>query len=135
MTEGLGVFPLKGTVEVEETYVGGKPRKENRGNSEGSEPSKNKRGRGTKKSPVLALVERDGNAYSKPIEHVDAKTLKGAIKEMVHKESTIMTDEWPSYTGVGSDFEGHEVVKHNDGELVRGNASTNTVESYFAFLK
>lgn len=85
---------------------------------------------------MLALVERNGKVSSKPIEHVDAETLKGAIHEMVHKDSCIMTDEWASYTGIGKNFNGgHEVVKHNDGEFVRGNAITNTVESYFALLK
>ncbi|MFH1113773.1 MAG: IS1595 family transposase [Pseudomonadota bacterium] len=136
MTEGL--VPLKGTVEVDETYVGGKPRKENKGGSGNpyAEPKKNKRGRGTSKTPVLALVERNGNVYSKPIEHVDAKTLKGAIKETVHKDSTIMTDEWASYEGIGKDFSGgHETVKHNDGEFARGDVWTNSAESYFALLK
>jgi transposase-like protein len=80
---------LKGTVEVDETYVGGKPRKE----GSGEEKSKNKRGRGTKKTPVLALVERDGSVVSKPIKRIDAKTLKGAIKKICHKDSCIMTDE------------------------------------------
>ncbi|MGO9122961.1 MAG: IS1595 family transposase [Desulfomonilaceae bacterium] len=128
---------LKGTVEVDETYVGGKPRKENKGGPENPKPKKkSKRGRGTDKVPVLALVERKGKVFSKPIEHVDAKTLKSAIKKLVHKDSTIMTDEWASYTGIGKDFKGgHEVVKHSDGEFKRGNASTNTVESYFALLK
>jgi len=136
MREGLGVLPLKGTVEVDETYVGGKPRKDNKGGCESKPKKKSKRGRGTSKIPVLALVERKGKVFSKPIEHVDAKTLKGAIKEMVHKDSMIMTDEWAAYDGLDKDFTGgHETVKHNDGEFVRGNASTNTVESYFALLK
>lgn len=129
---------LSGIVDVDENYVGGKPRKENKGGSGNpdAEPKKNKRGRGTEKAPVLALVERDGNLVSRPIQRVDAKTLKGAIKEVVHKDSTIMTDEWAAYTGIGKDFlGGHEVVKHNDGEFIRGIASTNTVESYFALLK
>lgn len=133
MTEGLGAV-LKGTVEVDETYVGGKPRKENKGNEEPRK--KSKRGRGTDKTPVIALVERNGNVVSKPIQRVNAATLKGAIKEMVHKDSCIMTDEWAAYSGIGEHFSGgHEVVKHNDGEFKRGNASTNTVESYFALLK
>jgi transposase-like protein len=135
MQEGSMGF-LKGTVEVDETYVGGKPRKENKGGSETKEPKKKvKRGRGTTKTPVLALVERNGNVVAKPIEHVDAKTLKGAIKELCRKDSVIMTDEWASYTGIGKDFAGHQVVKHNDGEFVRGDAWTNSVESYFALLK
>ena len=73
---------LKGTVEVDETYVGGKPRKENKG----SEPKKHNRGRGTDKVPVLALVERRGKVFSKPIENVNAKPLKGAIRTMKHLE-------------------------------------------------
>ena len=47
---------LKGVVEVDETYIGGKPRK---GSGE-----HNKKGRGTKKAPVVAMVEREGNIVS-----------------------------------------------------------------------
>jgi transposase-like protein len=134
MKQGSMFLPLKGTVEVDETYVGGKPRKTNKGTPEPE--VKAKRGRGTEKAPVLALVERDGNVVSRPIKHVDAKTLKGAIKAMCHKDSCIMTDEWASYKGIGEHFSGgHEVVKHNESEFVSGRASTNTVESYFAVLK
>lgn len=119
---------LNGIVEVDETYVGGKPRK---GTGE-----MHKRGRGTEKAPVLALIERNGRAISKPIEYVDAKTLKGAIKELVNKDATIMTDEWKSYTGIGKDFKGgHKVVNHGIGQYVNGDANTNTAESYFALLK
>lgn len=119
---------LKGIVEVDETYIGGKPRK--------GTGIINKRGRGTRKQPVMLMVERDGKAISKPVEFVNAETLKGAIKEMVNKESTIMTDEWKSYTGIGKDFKGgHKIVNHGLGEYVNGNAYTNTAESYFALLK
>lgn len=80
--------------------------------------------------------KRNGKAYSKPIEHVNAKTLKGAIRTLVHKDSTIITDEWRSYTGIGKDFSGgHETVNHGEGEFSRGYVSINTVESYFALLK
>ena len=119
---------LNGIVEADETYVGGKPRK--------GTGIQNKKGRGTKKTPVFALVERNGNAYSKPVENVNGKTLKNAIKEMVSHESTIMTDEWTSYQGIGKDFKGgHQVVNHGKGEYARGDANTNTAESYFALLK
>lgn len=120
-------------MEVDETYVGGKPRKENKGNSE---KSKAKRGRGTKKTPVLVLVQRDGDAFSKPIENVNGKTLKGAIREMVDKQSRIVTDEWAAYNGIGKHFNGgHETINHGNGEYVRGDISTNMAESYFALLK
>jgi transposase-like protein len=126
---------LSGTIEVDETYIGGKPRKENKDASENPKP-KSKRGRGTSKVPVLALVERNGNVVSRPIERVNAKTLKGAIKEVCHEDSCIMTDDWPAYRGIGKEFAGgHEVVKHAEGKFVKGNASTNTAESFFALLK
>jgi len=119
---------LKGIIEVDETYIGGKPRK--------SKDKHNKRGRGTKKTPVMALIERKGNAISKPIGKVNAKTLKSAIREMVDKQSTIMTDEWPAYNGIGREFAGgHKVVNHGLGEYVKGNVYTNNAESYFALLK
>ncbi|MGA8826061.1 MAG: IS1595 family transposase [Syntrophobacteraceae bacterium] len=120
---------LKGIVEVDETYIGGKPRKTETGES-------NKRGRGTKKAPVMAMVEREGNIISKPIENVTAKTLKSAIRQAVDRESTIMTDEWTSYQGIGSEFKGgHGVINHGLGEYVRADVSTNTAESFFALLK
>lgn len=56
---------LKGIIEVDETYIGGKPKK--------NEDSK--RGRGTKKTPVIALVEREGNVISQPVKKVNAKTV------------------------------------------------------------
>jgi transposase-like protein len=129
MQEDPLVSLLKGIVEVDETYIGGKPRK-----GENREP--NKRGRGTKKSPVLAMVERRGNVISKPIENVNANTLKSAIKEAVDKESKIMTDEWKGYSGIGKEFEGgHHIVNHGMGEYYREDISVNEVESFFALLK
>jgi hypothetical protein len=89
-----GMF--SGTVEVDETYVGGKPRY--RGES--------KRGRGTKKKPVMVLVERDGRAHARPVETVDADTLKGTVRELVSPAATLMTDEFRSYEGLASDFAG-----------------------------
>jgi transposase-like protein len=121
-------FLLTGSVEVDETYVGGKPRP-------GSD-EKAKRGRGTKKTPVVALVERDGRVRTRVIEHVDAKTLKSAIRENVDRSATIYTDEWRSYKGIGAEFAGgHKTVNHGAGEYVSGDASTNTAESFFALMK
>lgn len=118
---------LRGQVEVDETYVGGKPRK-------GSGP--NKPGRGTKKAPVVVLVERNGRARAKAVEKVNAKTLKAAIRENVDYDSMILTDEFASYQGIGAEFKyGHFSVNHSAGEYARGGAHTNTAEAYFALLK
>jgi transposase-like protein len=117
---------LNGIVEVDETYVGGKPRVH----------KGNKRGRGTKKTPVIALIERNGNSISYPLENVTGKTLKNAIREQVDKSSTIITDEWLSYRGIGKEFKGgHKFVKHNELQYVNGDIYTNTAESFFSLLK
>jgi hypothetical protein len=118
---------LKGIVEVDETYVGGKPRKDG---------TAHKRGSGTKKIPVLGIVERNGKAVSKPIEVVNHKNLRSAIEAVVDRQSTIISDESHNYCGIGRHFDGgHLSVKHTAGEYVNGDISTNTVESYFALLK
>jgi transposase-like protein len=119
---------LKGAIEVDETYIGGKPRR--------GDGKDHKRGRGTENFPVMVLVERDGKAISRPIERVNARTLKAAIRESINKNSTIMTDEWPAYRGIGREFKGgHKVVNHGIREYVHGDANTNTAESFFALLK
>lgn len=120
---------LSGTVEADETYIGGKPRHRNRKN----------RGRpGTKdknKSAVLALVERDGRARAFHVARVDAPSLRGAIRNHVERDAAIITDEWRSYQGLGSEFASHDTVSHGEGEYARGAVHTNTVEGYFATLK
>lgn len=116
-----------GTVEVDEVYIGGKPR---------FKGPHNKRGRGTAKAPVVALVERDGRVRAKHIANLTGDTLKGAIRECVDKNSRIVTDELASYNGIGSEFDGgHHTVDHGAKEYVRGDIFTNTAESYFALLK
>src|SRR5438874_1040255 len=53
---------LQGTVEADETYVGGKPRRTNVKKWQAGQPRAT--GRGTKKTPVVVLVERGGKARS-----------------------------------------------------------------------
>jgi transposase-like protein len=118
---------LRGEVEVDETYVGGKPRP-------GTGP--HKRGRGTEKTPVVALVQRQGGVRTRVVERVTAKTLQGAIREAVGKPSVIVTDEFPAYRGIGRHYDdGHFVVNHGLREYVNGPIHTNTAESFFALLK
>ncbi len=115
---------LFGTVEVDETYVGGKDKD-------------GKRGRGSRtKTPIVGLAQRHGKVKTQPVDRVDADTLKAIILDNVASDSKVMTDEWPAYRGVGIHFDGgHEVVNHGAGEYVRGDISTNWIESYWSLLK
>lgn len=118
---------LIGIVEVDETYIGGKPR---------PGTGFHKRGRGTNKTPVFGMVERGGNIHRQVVADVSGKTLKAAIKECVDGGATIMTDEWPAYRGIGKDFDGgHRFVRHNLKQYADGDITTNTAESSFAILK
>lgn len=115
---GLGI-----PVEVDETYIGG--RAENK--AYGPEP---------KKTAVIALVSRDGKVRAKPAKALTAKELKKEINRNVNMYSTIMSDEFPSYQGIGDEFAGgHKTVKHREKEYVRGDVYTNTVESFFSLFK
>jgi transposase-like protein len=119
---------LAGTVEVDETYVGGKPRR--KGQRRPGRPSPQV------KAPVVGMVERDGRLRLVHVADLTAPTLRGAIKEHISLSSRLITDELNYYTRVGRDFEGgHEVVTHSAGEYTRGDVTTNTIESVFALVK
>lgn len=114
--------PLTGTIEVDETYIGGK--------------AHGKRGRGAaNKTPVVALVERNGRVVSKPMEFVTSYNLRQMVVENVDKSSKLVTDDYVAYRGKYPDFASHRVIRHSDKEYVKGDVHTNTVEGYFSILK
>jgi transposase-like protein len=121
-----------GTVEADETWVGGKPRKS---------PRKRQRGESRErpvptKTRVVGLVERGGRARAHVVPDLTAPTLKAAVRAQVDASARLMTDENLAYFGLGSEFAGgHETVNHSAGEYARGDATTNTVEGFFGLFK
>ncbi len=117
---------LSGRVEADETYVGGKKRK--------GSPYRH---RLENKTPVIALVERDGRVKTRVVRVVNGENLKSFIRESVDPDSTILSDEHAGYKGIGKEFKGgHHSVKHSRREYSRdGWIHCNTAESYFALLK
>lgn len=119
--------PLGGqnkVVEADESFVGGKAK-----NRAYAPPPK--------KSIVFALVEREGKVESQHVADVTAATLGEAIEKIADRQSHLMTDEAPTYKGIGRDFAGHSAVNHSANEYVRlgGFVHTNTIENYFSILK
>lgn len=127
--------PLEGTIEVDETYIGGKPRY--------------KVGRGsyhTRKQMVLAAIQRGGDIRLKHVKkNFDAnkkvrgfgnrKALHGFIKDVAPNPERIITDEHPAYPGIADADTIHETVNHSDKEYVRGDIHTNTIEGAFGLFK
>lgn len=119
---------LKGAVEVDETYVGGR------------EPGR----RGmpmpdSKKTPVLALVKRGGNVRSFPLERATLKNIGPILEQHIEPDSHLVTDESTVYYKMGPSFAKHSTVNHAKKEYARQEenftVTTNTVESFFALLK
>jgi predicted Zn finger-like uncharacterized protein len=123
---------MTGTVEVDETYIGGKASNMHRSKVEASGIGTG----GLGKECVLGIVQRDGGIRRQVIADVSAATLKSAIREVVDNKARVITDEHRSYWGLGREFGGgHRVVRHSVGEYVDGDAYTNTAESSFALIK
>jgi hypothetical protein len=121
---------LKGDVQIDETYVGGKPRR-------GVYREAHKRGKGTDKTPVVAMVETGGQVVSQPIATADIRTMSAIMKKHVDKSARILTDEAQFYHKPAEAFAGHERINHGEGQYVRESdgLNTNTVESFFGLIK
>ncbi len=123
---------LQGLVEMDETYVGGKPRKENDKSSSGQ----SKRGRGTSKTPVVGMAERGGVVKTKVIKDhkLTRKVLSAMIRANVDTATSILiTDEYSGYNEIIR-FMSHEVVNHQIN-YVDGDWHTNTLEGFWALFK
>ncbi len=117
---------LQGIIELDETYIGGKPRYRNGGN---------KRGRGTKKTMVVGMLERKGNVIAKVESSYNRNQVRNMILENVDiSNSKLYTDEYRIYSRVGN-LAPHESVNHGRLEYVNGDIHTNSIEGYWALVK
>lgn len=123
---------LHGIVEADETYVGGKPRKGNRRDDD----KPNKRGRGTRKVPVIGVIERGGRVRAKVIEagELSAKGLSKFVARFVDTAaSLIITDEYKGYNRLAAMMR-HARINHQVA-YAHGPVHTNTIESFWAIVK
>jgi transposase-like protein len=120
---------LDGTVEIDETWVGGRERKGRGWNR----PDNNK-------EVVIGIRQRGGELRFFHASDVKSGTLAKYIHENVSADvDVIVTDEYPGYPKamIASGIKGtqHETIRHKDRVYVRGDVHTNTIESAFSLLK
>lgn len=130
-----------GTVEFDETYVGGKPRHKPRH----VRPDGNlKTGRAVdfddRKTPVVGGVERDGRVRARVVHSVTQPELAKHVFSMVSTEAHLQTDAAILYKPIGEQFASHERIRHNAGQYVRYTeegvqVTTNRIEGFWANLK
>lgn len=115
--------PLRGIVEGDETYVGGRRRG-------------GKRGRGAPgKTPVVGFIERQGGVRAKVLKRVTTAEVFRTLYLNVARGATVYTDELAVYNYAQRWGYQHDRVNHAAEEYARGLVHTNTIEGFWSQLK
>jgi transposase-like protein len=121
-----GKMKLKGVVEIDETFIGGKSDRKHKMSS---------------KTPVMALIEQGGNMKARVVPNVSFKNLGRVLHEEVQNDAVICSDEnqvWQN--NIEKSFKAHHTVNHSKYEYILKTpdgiaAGTNHCESFFSLLK
>ncbi|MGA9020077.1 MAG: IS1595 family transposase [Candidatus Cybelea sp.] len=124
---------LRGTIEVDESYIGGKWA--NKPNRVRKAAKDSLTAAWESKTPVLGMVERKGRVRAFKVPNVTAKTLLPKLVNSIDQDATVYTDSATLYTHINEFFLKHASVNHTLHEYVRGNVHTNNIESFWSVLK
>lgn len=119
MAKADGFEMLKGHIESDEAFIGGHHSR--------SEPDN--------KTVVLGLKQRGGRMHAETIPNTKTDALRNPILRIVERGSTVSTDEHRAYSLLSRDGYVHGRVNHLQGEYVRGEHHTNTVENFWRLFK
>lgn len=122
MEEGKLFEPMTGTVEIDETYVGGRYDR------------RRKRDRWDKE-PVVGMIERGGKVRAYHVPRVNRFNVYGKIKENISADAElVVTDESQLYKSLGKHY-AHAIINHSIKQYVVGNVHTNTIENFWSLFK
>jgi len=128
---------LSGSVEVDETFIGGKARNMHR-----SVLAKRVaihatpytgRNQNIGKVAVMGLLERNGEVRTMVVSNTKRRSLQGEVKRHVEEGSTVYSDALRSYNQLGEDYI-HNVINHAE-TYVKGHVHTNGIENFWSLLK
>lgn len=129
---------LKGTIEVDETYVGGRRRQHQDTTVKPGQRQQDRLAPFAGKAPVVSVLQRGGRVQSQHMPRVTAENLRPVIEQMVAEDAHVMTDSGTVLKGALMPRK-HDQVNHRAGEYVRYEngvcITTNTIEGYFSILK
>ncbi len=120
--------PLSGDVEADETYMGGKPR------------ANDKRPKGAKRADKIAVfgaVERGGKVRAEALGQpsVSGPEARALVSDLVKADSRLYTDDSMIYSGVENMYAEHHTINHSARVYVHGHVHTQTIEGFFSTLK
>jgi transposase-like protein len=129
-----GAEPLAGSVEADETFVGGKPRESYR-----REVARRGWNMQTaywdRKAIVFGAVERGGKLRAEVIPDSRARTLDVKVREFIVPESILYTDDFQAYRQIGRKGYVHRRINHSGRVYVMGDVHTQTIEGFFGLFK
>jgi transposase len=133
-------IPLSGTVEMDETFMGGKLRQTEKAKYQHL-PTKPERVRAARKAsdkkkvPVFGMAERQGKVAAYVVPSIQAKTLAPHIARKVEPGSVVYTDDGAAYRGMTADGWDHQAVNHSANVYVAGNVHTQTIDGFWSLVK
>lgn len=131
--------PLSGTVEMDETFVGGKPRQSDRNKWDTEGYTAHKAAaewNAKKKVPVFGMVQRGGQVAAYVVPSIQAPTLNEHIARRVDPASVIHTDEAKQYQTIARDNKlEHHTVEHKAHVYVMGDVHTQTIDGFWSLVK
>jgi len=133
MTKNIPAI-FSGTVEVDETYLGGQWK--NKRLSVKKQQIQSKKGKGTTKQPAFGILCRNGTVWAEIVSGVEAIDLQPRIEKQVEKGSTVCSDTWRGYTGIARKGYVHRLVNHSKNEYSDKQGShINGLEGFWGYLK
>jgi len=127
--------PLSGSVEMDETYYGGKPRLADRERKSDGSFKRGRTGHFEKKQMVFGAVERGGRVRAEVVPRTERGGIAKRVRSFVLPESVVYTDEYVGYDKPGKAFTEHPRINHSERVYVSGEVHTQNIAGFLRLLK